>query len=239
MVGLNTTWEWVVMLLVALGVGMIGGVGAAFIEGKAKVAAKPPETKHWFLDTTACIVLGGLAAVAVMYFFVPIKEVIPEDGSKPEVFYELIKLVPLSIIVGSAGTYFLQGFQKRIESAVVAQEGAQAVDSAQTVAAFALELPKQADNSLGRAAGDFQTTLTDAGVSPEQAKAAVPRLVEVAKDATAQGIQPHVDSIQVLAEEIAPPESIAARRQRILKARAPRFQIRRDDEPCKPDDPTT
>jgi hypothetical protein len=230
MVGLNTTWDWVVMLLVALGVGMIGGIGAAFIEGRTKVAAKPPETQHWFLDTTSCIVLGGLAAVAVMYFFVPTKEVIPEGGGKPEVFYELIKLVPLSIIVGSAGTYFLQGFQKRIDSALVAQQGVHAVEEAQTVAAFAQALPAQADKSLDNAADAFQATLTGAGVTPEQAEEVVPQLVEAAKDATNQGMQPHVDTIQTLAEEIAPPETITERRQRWLKENRRNVRLRRDPD---------
>jgi len=207
MVALNTTWEWVVMLLVALGVGMIGGIGAAFIEGRTKVAAKPPETKHWFLDTTSCIALGGLAAVAVLYFFVPTKEVVHEGGGKTEFFYELIKLVPLSIIIGSAGTFFLQSFQKRVQSALVAQEGAQATAGAQTVAAVAKNLSGKAEKSLDKAAGDFETTLTAAGLSPQKVEEVVPQLVGAAKDVAAQGIQPEVAKIETLAEGISPPET--------------------------------
>jgi hypothetical protein len=229
-VGLNTTWEWVVMLLVALGVGMIGGVGAALIEGKSKIAAKPPETAHWFLDTTSCIMLGGLAAVAVMYFFVPTKEVIPEGGGKPEAFYELIKLVPLSIIIGSAGTYFLQGFQKRIDGALATQAGAQAVGEAQTVAAIAQALPAQADKSLDNAADSFQAALMGADIPADKAEAIVPQLIEVAKGATTQGIEAHVDTIQTLAEEIGLPETIAERRQRQLKKYSRKVTLKDSDD---------
>ncbi len=218
------------MLLVALGVGMIGGIGAALIEGKSKIAAKPPETEHWFLDTASCIVLGGLAAVAVMYFFVPTKEVIPESGGKPEVFYELIKLVPLSIIIGSAGTYFLQGFQKRIEGALAAQASVQAAGEAQTVAAVALEVPAQAGKSLDNAADSFQVALTRAEVPAEKAEALVPQLIQVAKDATAQGIEPHVDTIKTLAEEIGSPETIAQRRQRQLKKHRRKVTLKKPDD---------
>lgn len=201
MVTLDTTTRWVVMLLVAGGVGMIGGIGAALIEGKDKVAAEPPDTKHWRLNTLACIVLGGIAAVAVLYFFVPVKEVLPTNPEeKPVAYYELIKLVPLSLIVGSAGTYFLKSFQQRIDSALAAQQGDQAVAKSKTVIGAAKTLSDQTDKTLDATKANFRVMLQDeVGLKRKTADELAGKLVDEAKKATTVAIQPQVDAIERLA----------------------------------------
>jgi hypothetical protein len=202
MIALETTWEYVVMIIVAFAVGLLGGVGAALLESKTKVAADPPDTKHWKLDTFACVVIGGIAAVAVLYFFLPTREIVSTSG-KSEQFYELVKLVALSLIVGSAGTVFLQTFQTRVEGALAAQAGNQATEKAaektHTAAGVAESIPAQTDRSLDSAAANFQTVLTGAGITAEKAAEVAPQLVEEAKKAAAEAIEPQVNTIQALA----------------------------------------
>jgi hypothetical protein len=203
MVTLDTTWRWVAMLLVAGGVGLIGGVAAALLETKGNFNAKPPNKGAWLLNGITCVFVGGVAAVAVIYFFVPVKEVIPKGGGKPEAFYELIKLVPLSLIVGSAGTYFLRSFQQRIKDAVAAQEGNQEADKTRKLAGVAEGLPEQTDQSLESAGANFQTILQSAGVDPGKAEEVAPQLVEEAKKAAAEVLQPQIDTIQSIAAPLA------------------------------------
>jgi hypothetical protein len=217
MVSLDTTTRWVVMLLVAGGVGMIGGIGAALLEAKAKVAAKPPDTEHWRLNTVTCIIVGGIAAVAVIYFFVPVKEVIVEEGKKPEAFYELIKLVPLSLIIGSAGTYFLQSFQKQIQSAVAARTGLEAEAATLEVAKLTDGISEKTDQQLDGTKDNVQVLLQgQTDLEPEKAGEVAGQVVEMVKEATAQAIQPQVDAVQAVAATVVAP-SITADRQRRLK----------------------
>jgi hypothetical protein len=206
MVTLDTTTKWVVMLIVAGGVGMIGGIAAALLEAKADATTAPPLTGHGKLKAFTCIFVGGVAAVAVIYFFVPIKEVFPPEGGKPEAFYELIKLVPLSLIVGSAGTYFLQSFQKQIEGRLATQAGNQAVTKSENVVEAAQALSQQADTTLDNTKANFQVLLQDQvpALNPGAAEELAGKLVDEAKKATTDAIQPQVDTIERLAEGLQP-----------------------------------
>jgi len=195
MIALETTWQYIVMLLVAGGVGAVGGVGAALIEGKTKLAANPPEKGNWLLDSVACVVLGGIAAIAVLYFFLPTKEIVPAGGGKPEQFYELIKLVPLSLIVGSAGTVFLQNFQQRVGDALAAQRGREAEAKTKATLGITEGLPEQTDKSLEGAQPNFQVILQKAaGLGPDKADEVAAQLVEEAKKAAGEVIQPQVQA---------------------------------------------
>ena len=109
MVALNSTWNWVVMFMVAGGLGLVGGIAAAFIEWKSKPmagvsttppagspagppadsadpdstdppATDPPKSPLSLLNVVACVILGGVAAVGVLYFAPPIKEVEAASG---------------------------------------------------------------------------------------------------------------------------------------------------------------
>ncbi len=117
-----------------------------------------------------------------------------------------IKLVPLSIIIGLAGTYFLQGFQKRVDGALATQASAPVAGEAQTVADFALALPDQAIKSLDNAADSFQTALTGAEIPVGKAEEVVPLVIQVAKRCHQSGNRVLTwTRIQTLAEGSAPP----------------------------------
>ena len=112
MIPIESTSNTVVMLLVAGGVGLIGGIGAGLLEvrGDAKKAKECSKT------IASSILLGGIAAVAILYFFPPEEVVGTEtvDGVVKSIKeYNLTKLVALALIVGSAGASFLLVMQKR------------------------------------------------------------------------------------------------------------------------------
>jgi hypothetical protein len=204
MVSLDTTTRWVVMLLVAGGVGLIGGVAAALLETKANFNDKPPNRGSWLLNGIVCVFVGGVAAVAVIYFFIPVKELIPKGGGKPEAYYELIKLVPLSLIVGSAGTYFLKSFQQQIEGRIATQSRNVAVANSENVVGAAQTLSAQTETTLDGTKPNFQVLLQDEvpalKLRPEEAGNLADKLVDEAKKATNAAIQPQVETIERLAE---------------------------------------
>jgi hypothetical protein len=124
------------MLLVAGGIGMIGGLGAELLI-KRVVAPATEETgiielPHrltpvWVaFGFPASLFVGAIAAVAAQYFLAPITEtVMPAVGTTAATVtrtYDLVKLVPLALIVGSAGPAFLASAQSRLLSALNAQK---------------------------------------------------------------------------------------------------------------------
>ena len=84
----------------------------------------------------ASLILGAIAAVAILYFFPPVVEkiVAGENNAPPKTTheYDLIKLVALSLIVGSAGPAFLATAQSRVMSAINAQRADTAVQTGKT-----------------------------------------------------------------------------------------------------------
>lgn len=120
MIELNTTWNTVAMLLIAGGVGLIGGVGAALLE----IRKDPEKAKECAKLIASSIVLGGIAAVAILYFFPPeeSKEIVVKGTSEIVNGYNLTKLVALALIVGSAGASFLLVLQKKALDITEAQK---------------------------------------------------------------------------------------------------------------------
>jgi hypothetical protein len=233
MIELSTTWNTVVMLLVAGGVGLIGGIGAALIEWKTKQtgpspspattqteavaaasgAVTPPAVKtattsadgkcgSGFLNVLTCIVLGGIAAVAILYFFPPIKEVVePGDDGKTvtTTFYDLIKLVTLSLIVGSAGTTVLQALQAKALNSVNEQKvGAVAATSGAGTNNLVRSAPEITSNSIEAKTDAVAKVLRQGSVSEEQskelAKEAISMLADEVPKAVAVDLQKQADN---------------------------------------------
>lgn len=213
MIDLNTTCNTVVMLLIAFGVGLLGGVGAALLEWKkgqkeAEDGGTPP--KLGFLAVLASVVLGGIAAVAVLYFFPPITEVKNEAGELTERSYDLIKLVAFSLLVGTAGAAILQAMQSRalgqIEAGKANAEKATAVDTASKgVASMAEAVPNAVKASITAPSSDIEQTLQGAGVQPGQIPAVLDELAEAASKAVTAELGPHVENTQLLIEAAAAP----------------------------------
>ena len=205
MIELDSTWNTVVMLLVAAGVGLIGGIGGAFIEWRQRCAA--PVTSgagscNSRLSALSCIVLGGLAAVAILYFFPPTQEVVEPatDGAEPVVttFYDLTQLVALALIVGSAGAAFLQALQTRALAMAKAQE-AEATKATATAAVSGIgaRMEQTTEDTIKDASTQIKAELQKATPLPlEQAEKIVDDLADKASTAVAESLESEVKTAQ-------------------------------------------
>lgn len=134
--------DYVYMILLAAGVGMIGGFGAELLlqradnTGTLETWGRLPNTRFVDIGFVASLILGAIAAVAILYFFPPVVQTVTAgtQGAPPKITneYDLVKLVGLSLIVGSAGPAFLSTAQSRVMSALNAQKADAAVEAGKT-----------------------------------------------------------------------------------------------------------
>src|SRR5689334_17381293 len=213
MIELHSTWNTIVMLLVAFGVGLLGGVGAALLEwkkGQKEAEDGGTSPKLGPLAVFASVILGGVAAVAVLYFFPPISEVKNEAGELIERSYDLIKLVAFSLLVGTAGAAMLQSMQSRamgqIEAGKAKAEKATALGAAtKGVASMTEAVPNAVKASIHAPSSDIEQTLQGAGVQPGQMPGVLDKLAEAVSDAVTVELEPHVENTQSLIEAAAAP----------------------------------
>lgn len=179
MIGLNSTTDYVHMLLVAAAVGAVGGLAAELLLKRADStgALSLPDwvkNKHLLkLGFVSSVLLGAIASVAILYFFPPVTTTVtPGSGGAATTSqqYDLVKLVALALIVGSAGPAFLSTAQSRLQSALNAQKVDTAVETGK--------------NQLQQIA--------------ESAKAAVPAAVQSAVSAHISNADP--DQLQAVAD---------------------------------------
>jgi hypothetical protein len=203
MIELNNTLDTVGMLLIAFGVGLVGGVGAAFIEWRQR-CADPAAAGHacnsnW--SAISCIVLGGLAAVAILYFFPPTQEVlVPVEGKEPEITtsYNLTQLVALSLIVGTAGAAFLQALQTRALALTKAQQGETATATAMAaVGGIAKQAEESTEAQIKAASTQIKTELQKTtSLQPDEVEEIVENLAGQASTAVGQNLESHVEMAQ-------------------------------------------
>ena len=138
MIQLTTDADYIVMILVAAGVGAIGGLGAELLlkrgddTGTLEIPGRVKGTRFVDIGFPASLILGAIAAVAILYFFPPVVETVTTASGKAPTSthqYDLVKLVALSLIVGSAGPAFLATAQSRVMSAINAQKAETAVQT--------------------------------------------------------------------------------------------------------------
>lgn len=214
MIELDSTWNTIVMLLVAGGVGLIGGIGAAFIEWRRNLAAPAATTSgsSSMLGWLSCVVLGGIAAVAVLYFFPPTQEVVAvgeEGGPETTTFYDLTQLVALSLIVGSAGAAFLQTIQTR----ALALSNAERTKATEATATEGLsgvsgQAAKLAEAGVAAASTQLKAELQKpTAVEPQRVERMVQELAAAASDAVEEGLEPQVKTAQRMVAAAASGES--------------------------------
>jgi hypothetical protein len=203
MIELHSTWNWVVMLLVAGLVGMLGGIGAAFIEWRQRCAS--PELHANVCsprkNVISCIVLGGIAAVAILYFFPPTKVVIESAGEgEPEenTFYNLVELVALALIVGSAGAAFLQALQTRALALASAEKVKTAEATAKTaIQQVANQAAKATESGVADASGQLKVELSKSeSVPTQQVEEIVEDLADAASSKVAKTLEQRVEEAQ-------------------------------------------
>ncbi len=120
------------MLAIAAIAGAIGGIGFELMpnssEGHMGAIETPhrlPKSPYFDLGFFANILLGAITSVAVLYFFPPETRTVVQDakgGTQTIMSYDIVKLIALSLIVGSAGPSFLSSIQGRLSGALNAQK---------------------------------------------------------------------------------------------------------------------
>jgi hypothetical protein len=205
MIPLNTTMDTVLMLLIAGGVGLIGGIAAAFLETRRPGV---PANCGWkkFIGS---VFLGGVAAVAVLYFFPPEESV--EVAKKVVHQYNLTRLVAFALIVGSAGTSFLLTLQTRA-LALTAQARVETTEetATETIDGLGKQVPVIAKSAVESAAPAFQKVLEEATalnkrgqITPKWVEKAVDNVVAQTVVSVEQQMAPVVDGAQKTVEAAA------------------------------------
>jgi hypothetical protein len=107
MVTIKSVHDTIIMMLVAAGVGAVAGLGAYVLQSKSD-----DDNLEW----PGSVLIGAIASLGVLYFLSPITKTaitLPAGSVKTTSQYDLLKLVSLSAIVGSAGRAFLAAMQAR------------------------------------------------------------------------------------------------------------------------------
>jgi hypothetical protein len=194
MIELKTTCDTVIMLLVAGGVGFLGGIGAGLLE----MRRDPAKEKEWAKLIGSSILLGGIAAVAILYFFPPEETKTVVANGTTEIFtgYSLTKLVALALIVGSAGGSFLLVLQKRtLDLAEAKEEVAEKTAEAVKTAGDAKAIQAQATEAV-RSVGNQAKTLAKSGVV-ESVEPAIRKALE-----QASGGAVSAETVSTVAQEL-------------------------------------
>jgi DNA-binding transcriptional regulator YdaS (Cro superfamily) len=204
MVALESTWDTVLMLLIAAGVGLIGGIGGALLEMRRSEAE---QAKFW--PGLSSIILGGIAAVAILYFFPPQETV--KEGTEVVTQYNLAKLVALALIVGSAGSSILVALQART-TAALNEKRANSVIGAGTasVEKLGVQAPVMAKAGVEAAAPTIQdalekaTAMAPAEITPEKVKEVIDdvadRTIKTVQEQMAPAVEGATETINAAAD---------------------------------------
>jgi hypothetical protein len=198
MIDLPAPWNWIVMLLVAASLGALGGLAYELLHR----GRKTDEHLGWITSP----VVGAAAALAILYFFPPqIPTVtVAEDGTTTTTYvYDVVKLVALSLIAGSAGGTLLIAMQARVVAQVkeqevqTAEQKVRAVEAEKDMMKTKLEhIPAVIENSINKevrpvvrkqlekAASELPTTLAEK--LPQESGALSNELEQLIKDARSE-----------------------------------------------------
>lgn len=206
MIELTNDSDYVYMVLIAAAVGAIGGLGAELLlqradnTGTVEIPRRLKGTRFVDLGFPASLILGAIAAVAILYFFPPVTEKIiaGSTGAPPQTTqeYDLVKLVALSLIVGSAGPAFLSTAQSRVRSALNAQRAGTAVETGMT------QINQVAESAKAAVPGAVQEAV--AQHIPDADPDVVKAVAQAATESLQTKLEPQVkvarDQIEAIAE---------------------------------------
>src|SRR5712691_3999283 len=129
MVSLSSPHDYVILFLLAGGFGAIGGLAYELTQvrqGETGTVELPwPQSwRNFDLGFVGSMIVGAVAAVAISYFFTPEVQVKTTVNGIDQVAtkWQIVKVIPLSLIVGSAGPAFLEAMKGRALGALNAQK---------------------------------------------------------------------------------------------------------------------
>ena len=127
-------WKsWVFMFGLAAILGAVGGLAYELMQTRRRQTGMfeiprrvgaDGRIGYWDLGGFASMVIGAVAAVASLWIFPPEAVRVIKAGVTPARQWDVVKLVGLSLIVGSAGASFLSALQARAIAIVKTQEAA-------------------------------------------------------------------------------------------------------------------
>ena len=129
MIALTSAHDYVVLFAVAALAGAVGGLAFELLQVRGKEAGtiELPWASGWrtiHLGVVSSVFLGAVAAVAISYFFTPEVQVKETVAGVTQIVtkWQIVKVVPLSLIAGSAGGAFLQAMRGRLLGELNAQK---------------------------------------------------------------------------------------------------------------------
>jgi hypothetical protein len=185
MVTLKNSMDYVWMFLIAGGLGALGGIAYELLQvrhgdlGALEVPRLRENKRFLDLGFVASLILGAVAAIAISYFFTPEIQVVESNATVTK--WEIVRLVPLSLIVGSAGGAFLGAMQAR----VLARVNEVKLQTARNVFTNQLDQVEQTAKSQISNAADVAPTSTDRDTVEKAAVDSIEGAVETAKAAVA------------------------------------------------------
>lgn len=140
MVELNGFWDYLGLFGLAAVLGGVGGLAYELLQTRRGQTTGWIEVPHnvdrgRFQDwgVLGSVVIGAIAAVAALWVFPPESNAAVVAGKVVTTTkYDVVKVVGLSLIIGSAGSSFLAALQARALALVKAQEAKQTQQVAQT-----------------------------------------------------------------------------------------------------------
>jgi len=167
MISLNTIGDYLLVVAVAAGSGLVGGLAAELLlnrDGGTGAFELPRRTKGLFdLGGFATLLVGVVAGVAILLVFPPQLTVVNSaaDGtSTSTASYDLLRLIATSLVAGSAGGSVLSALQARVTAAIndarvefVRSRGEDEIDHVRDVAKRQLETVRRTAAPTARARG--------------------------------------------------------------------------------------
>jgi hypothetical protein len=203
-VDLESIHDYVVLFILAAAFGALGGLAyellltrgqeAGGVEWPGRRTAVPNYLDLGFFGS---MFLGAVAAVAVSYFFTPETQVKVTEGGTDliKTQWQIVKVVPLSLIVGSAGGAFLSAMQARVLAQLKEQEAEATRRTAEAINAQLATGTKQVAAAAATAAAEKVGAMAEQTVQ-KAAQQTNPQLAQQLDD-LAQGA-PHEAEIRDL-----------------------------------------
>jgi hypothetical protein len=177
MIPMLTMSDFVTMLVLAAVLGAVGGLVGQLM-AMLQLTPVPTSWTALFTPPTGWIanpLVGAAAAVIALYFLAPITTIVtqqPDGSSVTTQSYDIIKLVALSLVVGTAGTTFIAAAQARILAAVNEQK----VQTMEAVATSQVEMMGVAfEDDVNALVTQMERMPPDGGTAAASEMAAVAR----------------------------------------------------------------
>lgn len=168
--------DYALMLGTAALCGAIGGLVFELLQGRngndgqVERPGRSKNSSFYDLGWIASVVVGAVAAVAVLYFFPPVLNVGPDGETTLQ--YDFVKLVALSLITGSAGGSVMKALQSRVLASLEEQRAKSTRAVAQTqVDQFGQNIEAEARDAMQSSLKRAQTQI---GAVIREARAETP-----------------------------------------------------------------